>query len=62
MKRLAPERHYSDPRWYKIEDIQKNKWTLKANATLELLEKDCCEEAGEKFKTRVKIACTDYEY
>lgn len=35
---LAAEKIYSDPRWYSIEDMQKNKWTLKENAKAELLE------------------------
>ena len=35
---LSAERNYSDPRWYSVDDIQKNKLTLKENAKAELLE------------------------
>lgn len=38
LRLLSSERNYRDPRWYSVEDIQKNKWTLKENAKAELLE------------------------
>ena len=38
LRLLAAERKYEDPRWYKIEDIQKNNWELKENAKTEKLE------------------------
>lgn len=38
LRLLAAERKYEDPRWYKIEDIQKNNWELKENAESEKLE------------------------
>lgn len=38
LRLLAVERKYEDPRWYKIEDIQKNNWELKEKAKAEKLE------------------------
>ena len=38
LKLLASNRNYSDSRWYSETDIQKKYWTLKENATPELLE------------------------
>ena len=38
LRLLAAERNYSDPRWYSVDDIQKNKLKLKENAKAELLE------------------------
>ena len=38
LKLLASNRNYSDSRWYSETDIQRNNWTLKENATPELLE------------------------
>lgn len=38
LRLLASERNYSDPRWYSEADIQGKNWTLKENATPELLE------------------------
>lgn len=35
---MASERNYKDPRWYKISDIQENRWNLKENAKGENLE------------------------
>ena len=36
--RIWTERKYIDPRWYSETDIQRKNWTLKENATPELLE------------------------
>lgn len=38
LRLLATERNYKDPRWYTVEDIQQKHWSLKENATPELLE------------------------
>ena len=38
LRLLAVERKYEDPRWFKIEDIQKNNWELKEKAESEKLE------------------------
>lgn len=38
LRLLAAERKYKDPRWYKIEDIQKNSWKLKEKAESKKLE------------------------
>ena len=38
LRLLAAERNYIDPRWYSVDDIQKNKLNLKENASAELLE------------------------
>ena len=38
LRLLASERKYSDARWYSEPDIQRKNWTLKENATPELLE------------------------
>ena len=44
LRLLSAENIYSDPRWYKIDDIEKNNWTLKENAKFELLEEWQSEE------------------
>lgn len=38
LRLMSSENIYTDPRWYKICDIEKNNWTLKADAKFELLE------------------------
>ena len=38
LRLLAVERKYEDPRWFKIEDIQKNNWELKEKVGTEKLE------------------------
>ena len=44
LRLLSAENIYSDPRWYKISDIEKNNWTLKSDAKLEILEEWQTEE------------------
>ena len=44
LRLLASERNYSDPRWYSESDIQRKNWTLKENATPELLESNSLNE------------------
>ena len=46
LRLLAAKRKYSDARWYSVEDIQKKHWTLKENATPEVLENSA---AGEHY-------------
>ena len=38
LRLMSAENIYDDPRWYKICDIEKNNWTLKADAKFEFLE------------------------
>ena len=38
LRLMSAENIYTDPRWYKICDIEKNNWNLKADAKFELLE------------------------
>ena len=49
LRLLASERKYSDPRWYSAEDIQRKNWTLKENATPELLEEVKENSTGEHY-------------
>ena len=38
LRLMSAENIYTDPRWYKICDVEKNNWTLKTDAKFELLE------------------------
>ena len=38
LRLMSSENFYTDPRWYKICDVEKNNWTLKADAKFEFLE------------------------
>ena len=49
LRLVASERNYSDPRWYSLEDIQRKNWTLKENATPELLEEVKENSTGEYY-------------
>ncbi len=44
LRLMSAENNYSDPRWYKIDDVGKNNWTLKTDAKLEMLEEWQSEE------------------
>lgn len=46
LRLLAAEKIYTDSRWYKICDVEKNNWTLKENATFEILEEWQENESG----------------
>ena len=38
LRLMSSENIYTDPRWYKICDVEKNNWTLKTDAQFKLLE------------------------
>ena len=38
LRLMSSKNIYTDPRWYKISDVEKNNWTLKTDAKFELLE------------------------
>ena len=38
LRLMSAENIYPDPRWYKIDDVEKNNWKLKNDAKFELLE------------------------
>ena len=38
LRLMSAENIYDDPRWYKISDVEKNNWKLKADAKFELLD------------------------
>ena len=46
LRLISAENIYSDPRLYKIDDVEKNNWTLKSDANFELL----AEESARNFE------------